>query len=811
MGKTSKFQFKRTVLTAAVSSIAILSVAPISAAQTSDQSEVVEVPVNIPAGPMSQTILAISDAFGVDILAPTELVSGKTASAVTGATSAENALNRAFAGSGLTYTSTDGALVVTREPAQVPLEAEPGTPNAPEIQDEEPAIQDTIIVRGIFQDSLIDRLPLTVRELPFTLNTVTREDIDQRGFVRPIDVLDTLPNVQIAADNGSFGNPRFLVRGFDADVLVNNRDVNPFSRDLSIQDDAFVERYEVLKGPASIALGPTTGGGVINTVLKEPADTDFTELFFSADQFGSVEAEVDYNDAELFGSDRVGVRISAATRDFRFDAEELSREELAIRGVVTADITANTTARASFSFKDAEAPPNNFFPLLNDGTVPSGFDTDTFFATTGAFQSGQTYFSEAQVVYDFLDNLTLTVRGSYQDNDIYRKNRNGLYNYLFDDGLAGVSPDNLVGQGFNLAQDAKSNTSFFDAQLLYTVDFGGLEQSFVVGASQIEDETRQFTTFGGLTGPFRFDDLDTPRFGDPELVPPSDFNFGRDSELSSVFAEAALRPFTGFTLIGGIRYDELSETNVLAQTTEETESTTVRIGGSYEIRENISLFASYAESFFPQSGIRRDGSQVGPEDSNNYEFGLKGTFFDEAVFFDVAAFFTKRENVSVRDPANLPGEVFVVAIGEQENQGFEATVGYRPGNGFSLEATYGHLEQELVANLEGGFVAPAPENQLSAFATYEVQTGSLAGLTFGGGLRIWDSRPVRSPGVEVDGATVFDGLVSYPVSDTTSLRLNVLNVADELYLEAAGGNGILTGRNNFGAPRTFVVSLQTRF
>ena len=41
------------------------------------------------------------------------------------------------------------------------------------------------------------------------------------------------------------------------------------------RDDSFVDRYEVLRGPASISLGPVSSGGIINTVTKLPESDPF--------------------------------------------------------------------------------------------------------------------------------------------------------------------------------------------------------------------------------------------------------------------------------------------------------------------------------------------------------------------------------------------------------------------------------------------------------------------------------------------------------------------------------------------------------
>ena len=78
--------------------------------------------VEIPAGPLNQTLLAISAAFNVDILAPDELVAGRRALALSGRLSAAEALDRALQDSGLEARPEDGAclIAVSAEEAEAP-------------------------------------------------------------------------------------------------------------------------------------------------------------------------------------------------------------------------------------------------------------------------------------------------------------------------------------------------------------------------------------------------------------------------------------------------------------------------------------------------------------------------------------------------------------------------------------------------------------------------------------------------------------------------------------------------------------------
>ncbi|MEM6781822.1 MAG: TonB-dependent receptor, partial [Pseudomonadota bacterium] len=348
MQKQSPKRWGRLSLTAAASSLAIMAATPAVLAQ--DISAATEQQqVDIPAGPLDDALITAAELFGVTIIAPSELVSGKSSSAITGALNASQTIDQLLSDSDLAFSlSSTGAYVVSRNTA--------GEARARE--NLSPAAQDTIVVTGEkFQQSLVDRIPILPQELPFVLNVLDRDFLDARNFTRPAEALTTLPNVQLINDRVGSGGLRFSSRGFEAPILVDNRRQAEFGGS-GVRDDSFVERYEVLKGPASIAVGPASTGGVINTVTKSPEADRFTDLMLRVDQFGSLSGEFDVNFGEEVGPDFVLFRVSGAARSFQFDADETKRDEFAIRPVAIFDVTSATSLKVSASYYEQELRRN---------------------------------------------------------------------------------------------------------------------------------------------------------------------------------------------------------------------------------------------------------------------------------------------------------------------------------------------------------------------------------------------------------------------------------------------------------------------
>lgn len=797
---------KKTALASAVS-IALAATPLNKPAFAQDEKGVV--PIVISSRPLGESLVELSRQTGIQIIAPGELVRGKQAPELNGNYTTNEAFDTLLEGTGLSLVSgTDGVFILERvaqaseSTAKLITKAEPKTQQAVE----------EIVVRGKFQNSLIDRLPVSAVELPYTLDTLSRTEINTRGFIRPIDVLDTLPNVQLGVDAG-YGNPSFVVRGFDAPVLVNNRVTNP-SRGPGQPDDIFVDRYEVLKGPASIALGPIPGGGVINAITKLPETTDFLDLHVAVDQYGSILGEIDINNAELFGSDAFSFRLSSAVRDFEFDAEEVDRQEFAIRPTIQFDSGGATTANVSVGYKRTDSVPNVSFPLFDDGSVPNQFSTDTFFGSANTRVVGEDLLVDAQMRHDFLDNLSLTLRGSYQATDSDYQDRGGLYNYTGN----GFSPANPYVYAYSQVSIIEQETAFLDAQLLYTFDFNGLDQSIVVGTSYDRGDVDFFQSRFGQLGPFSINEIDFPRIGSPQGTPPDERTSWIDQTLYSVYVETVFRPIEGLTIVSGIRWDDnedslvIPNNSVFSRAQEET-AVTGRLGVTYQLTNDLNAFVSFAEAFIPQVGVTRTGDQVDAERSRNYEVGLKGSFLQDRLGFDVAAFSTTRFDLAVDDPQDAGDftQIFRVTIGEQVNRGVEVNLNFQSELGVRLDLGYGYLDQEIKASAEGAFaVRNVPEHQVSVFGTYTVRQGAFKDLNVGGGGRYFSSRPSSLPTFEFPSVTVIDAFASYPLSSETTLQFNVLNLLDDEYLESAGF-GNTNGLQSFGTPRTVRLSMRHRF
>lgn len=807
MGIKNRTQVRKSTLLCVASSLALTSAAALGAQAQEAASEVE--PFTLAEGPLAASLVVLANQLGVSVFAADDLVAGKTAGAVSGATTIEDALSQVLAGTGLTYEPQPGGgyLIVPDAAPVAPAEQASNAAPSASTSDPVPLVAETVVVQGKFQQSLIDRIPIPPQELPFTLNVLDREFLDKRNFTRPIEALTTLPNITLSEDRLGTGTPNFKSRGFFANVLIDNRVSNEF-RGSGARDDAFVERYEVLKGPASIALGPIAAGGVINAVTKSPQVDPSLDVEFRADHFGSVGAEIDANIGDALGSDSVFFRISGAYRDFQFDAEETKRETFAIRPVVALDLGPDTALKASVSYTETTSNPNAGFPLLSTGEIPSQIDTSTFTGSANGEAEAEDVYYAAEFNHEFLDGLKLTVRGSYQDTSFDYQNTVGLYNYNYADGGPGIGLNDPYVYAYGFAGATEQEATFIDAQLAYQTEFWGQQQDFVIGAAYNDTNfEREFGAFPFI-GAILLDNIDEPRIAPTQN--PADFSpfSSFESELNSIYAETAIRPTERLTIIGGIRYDDALRINTRRGNSVPFDDgvTTFRLGATYEATEDINVYASFAQSFDSQFGDRRDNSPLPAETSDGFEIGAKGTLFDDVLSFETAFFHSVRQNVAVDDPDNGPTEFFQANIGELTVQGFEFFGSLTPVEGLNVDFAFGitDVEEDDAEILQADEIV---EQNASLYAGYELQSGPLQGLSLGGGFR-----HVGEIGV-FDSYTITDLNLSYPIRENIDVSLDVLNVFDEEYVENAdsGPGQNFNAGTILGAPTTAVFTIRARY
>ncbi len=243
----------------------------------------------MPQQPLEQALAELASLSGVQILMAPQMLRDKTAPALDGRYSTAQALQRLLAGSGLSYRLTDSG-VVTIVAAPRPAPAPAATSQAP------PPLLAQVATSLTPLQVTGSRIRRSEFEGAAPLTVITAEQMERDGRFSLAEVLAVNGQSVYGAESQS-GGGRFSanaqpvnLRGLGAGralILVDGRRVPdyPFPsngrsnfQSLGSIPLAGVDRVEIMTGGASAVYGADAIAGVINIVLKQPADGQQVKL-----------------------------------------------------------------------------------------------------------------------------------------------------------------------------------------------------------------------------------------------------------------------------------------------------------------------------------------------------------------------------------------------------------------------------------------------------------------------------------------------------------------------------------------------------
>ncbi len=400
----------------------------------------------IAAGPMDRALAAFAQQSGQQILYTAALTAGRRSPGLSGDYTAEAALARLLADTGLGFRRTrPNVYVVFDRSGRADLEGS------------EPAILEEVVVTGSLLRGADSPSPVTI---------ITQADIERRGRSTVADVLASLPqNFTGAAYEGSAGNGAdrssrnaqyatgVNLRGLGADatlVLVNGRRIagtglaGDFA-DVSNLPTAAVERVDVLLDGASALYGADAVGGVVNIILRRDFEGYETRLRYGGTSDGGAE--------EVLASQVAGFNWSGGNAVLSYEYHDRGELEAADRRA-----TANADLRplGGSDWRDFYAAPGNlmFYDPATGGystifAIPTAQDGTGL--TPGDFRPGETNLSNQhegrwtlphQTRHSVFAAMSQDLGGLRLDADLRFTQREFDLRTFADIAILGVTPDN---------------------------------------------------------------------------------------------------------------------------------------------------------------------------------------------------------------------------------------------------------------------------------------------------------------------------------------------------------------------------------
>lgn len=599
-----------------------------------------------------------------------------------------------------------------------------------------------------------------------------------------------------------------------------------------------IERVEVLKGPQGTLYGRNTVGGAISVVTKDAPDTLAGSIVVeggtsavSGDDLFSIDAAIG---GPIFeNGSTAGLIVSHRKRDGYqpyqgFSAVGGSEDSLSIRGKFYFPITDELDLRLTADYSDFDGPPLVFIAnsQLDDGTIqpisgtqlaPTPVELDPYnpALNVNAFTKKETKGLLARLSWA-RDNLEFHSITSYRELDTDEL-----------DDLDGSSLDIL-----RFLANEESDQFSQELRFSYTTE----RLNLLLGAYYSKEEAMREDSLR-----YGADDFLATLFASLGL-PGLDWTQDIEATSYAVFGqlEYSISDNTSFVLglrqsrdekegqLSGAGLAAFGLGDYLADIDDDWDSFDPMISFRYHLTDEVMTYVTWASGY--KSGalqylaILPAAAQVSaaPEESENVEIGLKGTFFDRTLRLNAAAFRTQIEDLQALrvEPGSLIGVPVISNTGDATIEGFEVEGEYILSENISVDFNYAYLDATYdtfvtqFGDQRGNTLPRSPEHSwgVSVNTYHNVGSGQLLGRI---GYSWRDEVFFEADNGELnaesgEGSIEFlDASLNYEVENWT-IGVYGRNLTDERYVRSSfvtDGSGIAAAQV-WSEPRTYGLRLK---
>lgn len=710
----------RNLRLASALSVALLT----STVALAQEAAAPRVDFSIEEQPLGSALAVFAKQARVQILSRDEdvLIAGKRAVAINGELAVNEALERLLANTGLSYEFINARTVRITAAVQQPtsdaghggraerfrvaraqdiqggaLEAEEASTRDGDTSDKRGGGIEEVVVTA---QKRLERL----QDVPIPVTAMDAQNLLRGNQLRLQDFYSRVPGLNYSP--GQWGEPRIAIRGIVTDPYTNPTvglmiDDIPYGLSTNQNggggpdiDPGDLARVEVLRGPQGTLYGASSMGGLLKYVTVDPS----TEALSGRVQVGTVGVkggdDLGYNvraSVNLPLSDTWAMRASGFTR----------REPGYVDNVHTSQQDVNEIDARGGRLAALWQPSENFSLKLSalvqkaeaDGSdvVEPGLGDlrQSFLPTSGKYERGSEAFSAIlSAKFGGVDFVSLT---GY--------NKDTFHSNLDITGGLGSFAEMQYGVPY-VDYRIDQNTKKFSQELRLSTPIG-TRLEWRLGAFYTDERTitPQLIAAADADATFAGTILDTDR---------ARVNFGEYAFFSDLIIHVTDR----LDLQIGARQSEIEVRNfakteqgplaspATPQLTYKGDAFTYLFTPQFRLSPELMLYARVASGYRP-GGINPFNPVLGalppykPDETRNYEVGIKGSAFDRLLTFDASVYYIDWDDIQLL-VTNLLS--YYVNAGGAHSRGIEVSAEMNPAAGLTLAAWVAWGEAKLTEN-----------------------------------------------------------------------------------------------------------------
>jgi iron complex outermembrane receptor protein len=703
-----------------------------------------------------------------------------------------------------------------------------------------------VIVTGNKQPKPITALRsgLKPMDTPQSVQVIGSEIIEQQQAIRLSEVVKNANGVYVSSARGG-AQESFYSRGYD--MSANNMFKNGFRfNGGSIPEVSSLDKVEFLKGGAALLYGNVAPGGILNLVTKTPSFKKGGEISMQMGSYAFYKPSIDF-----YGplNKHIAYRITGSYENSESFRDVVKRERYYINPSFLFNVSDKTQITVQGDYLNDDWTPD--FGTGAIGKEIVDVPRNNYYGALWSNGKTKAASASALINHDFNKNWKLNFNTSVQNYD-----RTSLGTERIQ-----IDPKTVPYGNFNrpLGQN-KNIEQILGDQLSLQGNFktGNIKHQVFTGADWENSFATAYTygflekgSNGKLLYPggvydavniFTFDSSSqkniVPIGTATRIVKTNTNRFG-------IYAQDLISFTEQIKVLAGIRWswqEAQADTHDLTKTpvaiTEGAKrldnAFSPKLGLVYQPTKDMSLFASYSNSFTPNTGTTVDLQPIKPSIIDQYEAGIKKDFWRGVLSTNVTVYQITNSNLAQTAEFKADGSLntdttIKTLSGETKSKGVEVDITARPIEGLNIIAGYSYndMRYSKTSGLNGSFIegdrlvrTPANTANLSFF--YTLPSGILKGMSFGAtgnyiGNRLggWNNQIVINPktGVKtindreipLEGYTTIDASLGYTWRKF-SILCKLSNITNELNYTVHENYSV-----NPIAPRQVMTSLRYKF
>ncbi|MBQ0152035.1 MAG: TonB-dependent receptor [Chryseobacterium sp.] len=597
----------------------------------------------------------------------------------------------------------------------------------------------------------VTRMPVNPQLQPQSISTISEKLIEDQGALTITDVARNVPGVTLF---GSYGGNResMSIRGFRGTPVLKNgiRMDSDFRTGAGVFDMQGIESVQVIRGAAAITQGLGnglgSGGGLINMVTKTPRYYNDTELSVRAGSWNLIRNTLDAQ--RVFGKKQnIGIRLNAAYEQSDSYRDIINKNKFYINPSVSWKIDDKTELIAEMDYLDGQGTPDR-------GTVNTKANTENGLVDMGSRFLGFKNDTEEYKTLSYSARITreltnkISVRGAFMSN-IYERDAFGV-------ALTGSGDTRNRALNRNYKDD-RNNTLQIDV-MGKDFTFGKFKWEWQVGYDITNSKSYSESAATGVidkinvSGPINNDTQYT--INDLKL------NNRTDEKMSSYgfMTQQHLTYANKFKLIGALRYSYTNDYHEGA--------VDPMVGLMYMPTNNINIYGTYSTitSLRQMGSPMIDGTTSGPAVTDQFEVGVKTSWFEDRLRANFNYFNMNQSNLTVNyyNPVIGAQTDLYEFAGNLRRRGLEAEVTGRILPNLQVLLGYSYTDaayNNSPAYVEGSRPMNSPYNTANAWAQYTFQNTKtfLDGAYISLGYYYIGSRPINEQSKTMDAHGNWNG------------------------------------------------------